>query len=169
MARRHSVAGLALGLALAAAPATARAQRDIGPARVALFAGARLGRTSQPLIGVAGELEMRTALHGTWTLGAAASAVIESGGSYTQYELEARWRSQDEGGLRPYLGAGVALSRSAILVTGGPAVTRFGGLAIAGVEIPLLGTTTFVEALALEDGALSAQVRGGVRLLLIGR
>jgi hypothetical protein len=37
------------------------------------------------------------------------------------------------------------------------------------VEIPFLGTTTFVEALALEDGDLSAQVRGGVRLLLIGR
>ena len=44
-----------------------------------------------------------------------------------------------------------------------------GGLALAGVEIPLLGTTTFIEALALEDGGLSAQVRGGVRLLLIGR
>jgi hypothetical protein len=169
MARRLGVGGLALLLALAAAPAPARAQRDVGPVRVALFAGARLSHASEPIIGMAGELELHGALHGTWTLGAAASAVIESAGSYTQYELEARWRPRDEGGLRPYVGAGVALSRSAFLATGGPAETRFGGLALAGVEIPLLGTTTFVEALALEDGALSAQVRGGVRLLLIGR
>ena len=169
MALRHGVAGLALLVALAAAPAPARAQRAVGPVRVALFAGVRLTRTSQPLIGVAGELELRGALHGTWTLGAAASAVIENDGSYTQYEFEARWRPGDEDGLRPYFGAGVALTRSAVLSLGGPAETRFGGLALAGIEIPLLGTTAFVEALALEDGALSGQVRGGVRLLLIGR
>jgi hypothetical protein len=169
MARRHRVGGLALLVALAAAPAPALAQRAVGPVRVALFSGVRLGHASQPLIGVAGELELQSALHGTWTLGAAASAVIESDGSYTQYEFDARWRPGDEGGVRPYFGAGVALTRSAFLVTGGPELTRFGGLALAGVEIPFLGTTTFVEALALEDGDLSAQVRGGVRLLLIGR
>ncbi|MGD0484729.1 MAG: hypothetical protein ABSB58_08770 [Gemmatimonadales bacterium] len=158
-----------LALALCAAPASAVAQRDVGPARVALFAGARLGHTSQPLIGIAGELELHGALHGTWTLGAAASAVIESDGSYTQYELDARWRPQDEGGLRPYLGAGAVMARSSFLATRGPATTRFGGLGIVGVEIPVVGTTAFVEGLAIENGEFSAQIRGGVRLLLIGR
>ena len=78
MARRHGVAGVALLAALAAAPAPALAQRDVGPVRVALFTGARLGHGRQPLIGVAGELELQSALHGTWTLGAAASAVTET-------------------------------------------------------------------------------------------
>jgi hypothetical protein len=159
----------ALALALCAVPASALAQEDVGPVRIALFAGLRLGHESQPLLGFAGELELRGALHGTWILGAAASAVIESDGSYTQYEFDARWRPQGEGWIRPYLGAGVAVARSSFLMTGGPAQIRFGGLALAGVEIPFLGTTTFVEALALEDGELSAQARGGFRLLLIGR
>ena len=165
MARRPGVGAFALLLTLTAAPAPALAQRDVGPVRVALFAGLRLGHESRPLLGVAGELE----LHGTWTLAAAASAVSESDGSYAQYELDGRWRPQGEGWLRPYLGAGVAVARSSIVVVGGPARTRFGALAIAGVEAPFLGTTTFVEALAFEYGDLSVQARGGVRLLLIGR
>lgn len=169
MARHDGLAALALLLALAATPATALAQRDVGPVRVALFAGARLGHAGQPLLGVAGELDLESALHGVWTLAAAASAVVESAGSYTQYELDARWRSGNEGRVHPYAGAGVVLSRSSVLMTGGPAETRFGGLALAGVEIAVVGTTAFVEALALEDGGFSAQLRGGVRLLLIGK
>lgn len=159
----------ALLLVLCAAPAPALAQQDVGPVRVALFAGARLGHGSQPLVGLAGELELHGALHGTWTLAAAASAVIESDGSYTQYEFDARWHPQADGWIRPYVGGGVSVARSALLISGGPAQTRYGALAIAGVGIPLLGTTTFVEALALEDGEFSVQARGGVRLLLIGR
>lgn len=169
MARRLGLAALAIALALAAAPATARAQRDVGPARVALFGGARLGHRTQALLGVAGELDLPSELHGIWTLAAAASTVTHSDGSYAQYEFDARWRSGVAAGVHPYAGAGVVLARSAALMTGGPAETRFGGLALAGVEIAVVGTTAFVEAVALEDGGFSGQIRGGVRLLLIGR
>lgn len=169
MARRSGVGALAAAFALCAVAAPALAQQDVGPVRVALFAGARLGHETRPLFGLAGELELHGALHGTWILAAAASTVSQREGSYAQYEVDARWRPEGEGRLLPYVGGGAVLTRRSSLMAGGPTQTGYGGLAIAGVEIPLLGTTAFVEGLALEDGAFSAQLRGGVRLLLIGR
>jgi|GEM_PF-5609703 len=165
MARRDGLAALALLLVLAATPATALAQRDVGPVRVALFAGVHLGHDTRPLLGLAGELELR----GTWSLAIVASTLSQRDGTYAQYEVEARWRPLGEGRVRPYLGAGAVAARSSFIASGGPATTRFGALALAGVEVPLLGTTSFLEALALEDGGFSAQLRGGVRLLLIGK
>jgi hypothetical protein len=166
-ARQQSAAcaaGITLILALCAAPTPARAQRDVGPVRVALFAGVRVAGGGEPLVGLAGELE----LHQVWTLAAAASYVSVTGGSYTRYEVDGRWRPAREGAVRPYLGAGLAVTRSSVASVGGPTRTRYGGLAIAGVEVPVFGTTFFAEVVGVETGSLTAEVRGGLRLLVIG-
>jgi hypothetical protein len=154
----------ALLLALSAAPAPALAQRDVGPVRVALFAGTIITRGGGTLVGVAGELE----LHRIWTLAAAASYVGSSTDLEAQYELDARWRPPNEGALRPYLGGGFVVTSNSIASLNGPARTRFGGLALLGMDVALFGTTAFAEAVGVETGSLTFLVRGGVRLLVIG-
>jgi hypothetical protein len=150
-------------LFLVVAPAPLLAQRDVGPARVALFAGARLTPATAALVGLAGELELKR----TWTLAAAVSVADVSGGNSARYELDGRWRPAGAGPIRPYVGAGVALTRSSAALAGGPTSTHVGGLALVGVEVPLLGTW-FVEAVGVETGDFTAEVRGGVRLLVFG-
>jgi hypothetical protein len=148
---------------LAVAPTPLLAQRDVGPARVALFAGARLTDPTAALVGLAGELELKR----VWTLAAAVSVVDVSGGNSARYEFDGRWRPAGTGPIRPYVGAGVALTRSSAAVSGGPTSTHIGGLALVGAEAHLLGTW-FVEAVGVETGDFTAEVRGGVRLLVFG-
>jgi len=155
---------LPLILALCAVPAPALAQRDVGPVRVALFAGAHLTRPSAALLGLAGELDLKQ----RYVLAAAATLVTVSEGSYTHYELDGRWHPESESWLRPYLGAGFAITRSSSASVGGPAVTSYGVLALAGAETRVLGTRSFVEVVGVETGSFSLEVRGGVRLLVFG-
>ena len=150
-------------LLLALAPAPLQAQRDVGPVRVALFAGARLTTPTAALVGLAGELELQQ----VWTLAAAVSVVDVSGGSSARYELDGRWRPAGAGPIRPYVGAGVALTRNSAAAAGGPTSSQVGGLALVGVEVPLLGTW-FAEAVAVGSGDFTAEFRGGVRLLVFG-
>lgn len=155
---------LLLILALCATPATALAQRDVGPVRVALFAGARLSSPSAALLGLAGELSLQQ----RYVLAAGATLVTVSEGSYARYELDGRWHPESESWLRPYVGAGVAITRSSSASVGGPAVTRYGALVLAGAQTPVLGTTSFVEVVGVETGSFSLEFRGGVRLLVFG-
>jgi hypothetical protein len=161
MARRVTVALVA---ALCAAPVPLWAQRDVGPVRLALFGGARVSSPAASLAGLAGELE----LGGIWSLAAAATYVGVSGGSYARYELDGRWHPSREGRLRPYLGVGLAIARSAAAV-GGPSETHVGGLGFAGVDVPVFHTTPFIEVVGVETGSFFVEVRGGLRLLVFGR
>lgn len=162
MARRVAVV---LAAALCAAPAPLWAQRDVGPVRVALFGGARVTRPAAGLVGLAGELEIER----IWSLSAAASYVDVGEGSYARYELDGRWHPAQEGWLRPYVGAGVAVARSSLASVGGPGRTRFGGIAYAGVDVPVFHVMPFVEVVGVETGSFSVEVRGGLRLLVFGQ
>lgn len=160
MARRVTAALVA---ALCASAAPLWAQRDVGPVRVALFGGARVSSPSAGLAGLAGELD----LGGIWSLAAAATYVAVSGGSYARYELDGRWHPSRTGWLRPYLGVGLAIARSSAAV-GGPGETDVGGLGFAGVDVPVLHVTPFIEVVGVQTGSFFVEVRGGLRLLVFG-
>ncbi len=156
----------ALGALLCVSPTPLLAQRDVGPVRVALFGGARLTRTQSGLVGLAGELQLQQ----IGSLAATVSYVdVGGGGSYARYELDARWHPAQEGWLRPYLGLGAAIAHSSNASVGETGTTRVGGLAFAGVDVPFLRTTLFAEVVGIETGSFSAEVRGGIRLLVFGQ
>jgi hypothetical protein len=161
---RGVAALLALALSVSAAAAEAQ-QRDVGPVRVALFGGARVTAPAAALVGLAGEIEIEN----VWVLAAAASYLSVSGGRYARYEVDGRWRPVREGWLRPYAGAGLAVARSSLASAGGPARTRLGALALAGADVPVLHTLAFVEAVGVETGSLTFELRGGLRLLVFGQ
>jgi outer membrane protein W len=116
-------------------------------------------------VGLAGELEIER----IWSLSAAALYVNVSEGSYARYEVDGRWHPAQEGWLRPYLGAGVAVAHTSLASVGGPSRTRLGGIASAGVDVPVLHTLLFAEVVGVETGSFSVEVRGGLRLLVFGQ
>ena len=144
-------------LATAGAPRVAHAQLEAGSIRLALFAGYSFSDLNEWLVGVSGDLVV---LPG-WTATVAASAVLGVSGSLSQYEVGMR-RSLATGSVEPYVGAGPVLFRSA---TGNGATVRsdVGGFGLAGIQVRFTRLMSFVEVLALKDGAVSGQLRGGVR------
>jgi len=156
---------LVLAAALCLAPAALLAQRAVGPVRLALFAGSRLSHPSVGLAGLSGELELER----IWSLQAAAQYLDVGAGSYARYELDGRWHPAQGGWIRPYLGAGVALARTSEAALGGPSRDHVGGVGFAGVDVPVFHSTLFAEAVGVETGSLTWELRGGFRLLVLGQ
>lgn len=65
--------------------------------------------------------------------------------------------------IAPYVGAGPYWSRSSI---GSTSVTDVGFVALAGAEFMTGSWLPFAELQLLKDGAVSAQLVGGVRFLM---
>ncbi len=159
--RRSSLLALLL---VCGAAAPALAQRDVGPVRVGLFGGVRVSAPAATVLGLGGELDLEE----VWTIAAVASLTDVRAGNRSRFELDARRRLGEPGGLRPYVGAGAVFTREPSPVAADPTRTRFGGLALAGVEGSLLGASAFAEVVGVQTDAFVVEVRAGVRLLVFG-